>query len=52
MEYNACFKCRATAMPNSIDQIKFNFSRAVAQHLKPSHATAMQHGKPCRATQQ
>ena len=31
----AHFKRRATAVPNSIDQIKFDFSKAVAQHLKP-----------------
>ena len=37
----AHFKRRATAVPNSIDQIKFDFSKAVAQHLKPSHATAV-----------
>ena len=37
----ARFKRRATAVPNSIDQIKFDFSKAVAQRLKPSHATAV-----------
>ena len=35
------FKRRATAVPNSIDQIKFDFSTAVVQCLKPSHATAV-----------
>ena len=39
--YKACFKRRATAVPNSIDRIKFDFSTAVAQRLKPSRATAM-----------
>ena len=38
-EYKACFKHCATAVPNSIDQIKFDFSTAVVQRLKPSHAT-------------
>ena len=37
----AHFKCRATVMLNSIDQIKFNFSTAVVQRLKPSRATAV-----------
>ena len=37
----AHFKRRATAVPKSIDQIKFDFSKAVARRLKPSHATAM-----------
>ena len=37
----AHFKRRATAMPNSIDQIKFDFSTAVARRLKPSCATAV-----------
>ena len=35
----ARFKRRATAVPNSIDQIKFDFSTAVARRLKPSRAT-------------
>ena len=35
----ARFKRRATAVPNSIDPIKFNFSTAVARRLKPSRAT-------------
>ena len=52
MESNACFKCCATAVPNSIDQIIFNFSTTVAQRLKPSRATEVWHGKPCCATQQ
>ena len=42
----------ATAVPNSIDRIKFDFSTAVAQRLKPNGATAVLHGKPCRATRQ
>ena len=29
------------AVPNSIDPIKFDFSTAVAQRLKPSRATAV-----------
>ena len=37
----ARFKRRATVMPNSIDRIKFDFSTAVARHLKPSRATAV-----------
>ena len=32
-------KRRATAVLNSIDQIKFDFSTAVARCLKPSRAT-------------
>ena len=28
-------------MPNSIDRIKFDFSRAVARRLKPSRAAAV-----------
>ena len=44
----ARFKRRATAVPNSIDRIKFDFRTAIAQRLKPSRATALQHGKPCR----
>ena len=32
----ARFKCRATAVLNSTDQIKFEFSTAVARRLKPS----------------
>ena len=35
----ARFKHHATAMPNSIDRIKFDFNTAVAQRLKPSRAT-------------
>ena len=35
------FKRRATAVPNSIDRIKFDFSTAVARRLKPSRATAL-----------
>ena len=37
----APFKRRATAVPNSIDRIKFDFSTAVARRLKPSRATAV-----------
>ena len=32
----ARFKRRATAVPNSIDRIEFEFSTAVAWRLKPS----------------
>ena len=40
--YNqARFKRRATAVPNSIDRIKFDFSTAVARRLKPSRAIAV-----------
>ena len=35
------FKYRATAVPNSIDRSKFDFSTAVARRLKPSRATAV-----------
>ena len=35
------YKARATAVPNLIDRIKFDFSTAVARRLKPSHATAV-----------
>ena len=35
------FKRRATAVPNSIDRIKFDFSTAVARRLKPSRATRL-----------
>ena len=37
----ARLKRRATALPNSIDRIKFDFSTAVARRLKPSRATAV-----------
>ena len=37
----ARFKRRATAVSNSIDQIKFDFSTVVARRLKPSRATAV-----------
>ena len=33
------YKRHATAVPNSIDWIKFDFSTAVARRLKPSRAT-------------
>ena len=35
------FKRRATAVLNSIDRIKFDFSTAVVRRLKPSRATAV-----------
>ena len=37
----ARFKRRVTAVPNSIDRIKFDFSTAVARRLKRSRATAV-----------
>ena len=40
----ARFKRRATAVSNSIDRIKFDFSTAVARRLKPSRATAVLYG--------
>ena len=40
-EIKAHFKRRATAVSNSIDRIKFDFSSAVLQRLKPSRATAV-----------
>ena len=40
-ENKARFKRRATAVPNTIDRIKFDFSTAVARRLKPSRATAV-----------
>ena len=46
--FKARFKRRATAVPNSIDRIKFDFSRAVARRLKPSRATAVLHGNIAR----
>ena len=48
----ARFKRRATAVPKSMDRIKFDFCVAVARSLKPSRATAANHGKLCRATRQ
>ena len=39
MQIKARFKRRATALPNSSDRIKFDFSTAVARRLKPSRAT-------------
>ena len=41
LKSKARFKRRATAVPNSIDRIKFGFSTAVARRLKPSRATAV-----------
>ena len=35
----ALFKRRATAVPNLIDRIKFDFSTAVARRLIPIRAT-------------
>ena len=35
----ARFKRRVTALPNSIDRIKFDFSTAVARRLKPRQAS-------------
>ena len=40
-ESSARFKRRATAVPDSIDRIKFDFSTAVARRLNPSRATAV-----------
>ena len=37
----ARLKRRATAVPNSIDRIKFDFSTEVVRRLKPSRATAV-----------
>ena len=37
----ARFKRGATAVPNLIDRIKFDFSTAVSRRLKPSRATAV-----------
>ena len=45
----ARFKRRATAVPKSMDRIKFDFCVAVARSLKPSRATA---ATLCRATRQ
>ena len=39
--FKARFKRRATAVSNSIDRIKFDFSTAVVRRLKPSRATAV-----------
>ena len=40
-EYKACFRHRATAVPNLIDWIKLDFSMAVARRLKSSRANAV-----------
>ena len=40
-ESKARFKRRITAVPNSIDRIKFDFSTAVTRRLKPNRATAV-----------
>ena len=40
-KFRARFKRRATAVPNAIDRIKFDFSTAVVRRLKPSRATAV-----------
>ena len=37
----ARFKRHATAVPNSVDRIKFDFSTAIARRLKPGRATAV-----------
>ena len=37
----ARFQRRATAVPNSVDRIKFDFYTAVTRRLKPSRATAV-----------
>ena len=39
--YKTRFKRCATAVPKSTDQIKLDFSMAVARRLKPSRATAV-----------
>ena len=39
--HKTCFKHCATAVLNSTDQIKLDFSMAVARRLKPSCATAV-----------
>ena len=39
--FKAHFKRRATAVLNSVDRIKFDFTTAVARRLKPSRATAV-----------
>ena len=41
LETKARFKRRATAVPSSIDRIKFDFTTVVARRLKPSRATAV-----------
>ena len=48
--YKARFKCRATAVPNSIDRIKFDFSTAVARRLKPSRAFVVLQSSYSRAS--
>ena len=40
----ARFKRHATAVPNSVDRIKFDFSTAIARRLKSGRATAVLHG--------
>ena len=39
--YKARFKRLATAVSNSTDRVKFDFSTAVVRRLKPSRATAV-----------
>ena len=41
LKFKARFKRRATAVSNSIDQIKFDFGTAVVRRLKASRATAV-----------
>ena len=41
LDTEARFKRRATALANSIDWVKFDFSTVVARRLKPSRATAV-----------
>ena len=45
----ACFKRRATAVPNSIDRIKFNFSIRATAVLHGSSSTLFQTSRYCRA---
>ena len=46
----ACFKRSATAVPNSIDRIKFNLSMAVARRLKPRYTAVARLGFKRSAT--
>ena len=41
MDSKACFKRHASAVPEKIDRIKFDFSTAVDRRLKPTRATAV-----------
>ena len=45
----ARFKHRVTAIPNSIDRTRFNFSMAVARQALPCYTAVARLGLKCRA---